>query len=115
MRLFETVEGLDEVYLIMEYAAGGSLDAIIRIRGSLSEPEAQGVFVQVADGLQCVRGDGAVSRRSAPTMLRRYMHQRGVVHRDIKPENIFTTDLVRAPQPRAQQQPLTLANRGRQR
>lgn len=60
VRLFETVEGLDEVYLIMEYAAGGSLDAIIRIRGSLSEPEAQGVFVQVADGLQCVRGDGAV-------------------------------------------------------
>ena len=52
------VEGLDEVYLIMEYACGGSLDTIIRIRGCLSESETQGVFVQVADGLKYVQARG---------------------------------------------------------
>jgi len=57
-------------FLVMELVEGGELfDLIVRSK-SLSEPEAQHVFLQILEGVG-------------------YMHARGVIHRDLKPENIL--------------------------
>jgi serine/threonine protein kinase len=59
-------------YIVMEYAAGGSLRALIeRQQGQpLDLPQAVKLLAQLADALQ-------------------YAHEQGIVHRDLKPENIL--------------------------
>ena len=59
-------------YIVMEYLAGGSLEAWLEARGLLPVDEAVRVAAQIADGLG-------------------YAHQQGVVHCDLKPANILFT------------------------
>jgi len=57
-------------FLVMEYAAGGSLRARLRREHRLSEPECRRLGAEVAKGLA-------------------YAHRRDFVHRDIKPGNVL--------------------------
>ncbi|CAG0912880.1 unnamed protein product [Notodromas monacha] len=70
IRLFQVVETLSRIHLIMEYAGGGELFAYITNKGKLSEDESKVIFSQLVS---------AVS----------YMHGNNMVHRDIKAENVF--------------------------
>ncbi|CAM9505169.1 unnamed protein product, partial [Choristocarpus tenellus] len=70
VELYEVVDSLDKVYLIMEVADGGELFDYIVSHHRLQERKACNFFHQVVDGVD-------------------YLHQRGVTHRDLKPENIL--------------------------
>lgn len=70
LRLFYYFEDSQKVYLLLEYANGGSLFSHLRKKGKLKEDEAAPLFVDVVSALD-------------------YLHKRGIVHRDLKPENIL--------------------------
>jgi len=70
LRLHYYFENAEMVYLLLEYAGGGSLFSYLRKKGKLPELEAAPIFVGVAKALN-------------------YMHRHNVVHRDLKPENIL--------------------------
>lgn len=59
-------------FLVMEYIAGSSLDAVVQKHGRLSVLHACNYIRQAAAGLQ-------------------HAHEQGMVHRDIKPQNIMLT------------------------
>jgi eukaryotic-like serine/threonine-protein kinase len=65
-------EHKSRMYLVMEFAEGQSLRAIIGRRKRLPVGEALDIARQVCRALV-------------------YMHQRGIVHRDLKPENVLVT------------------------
>ena len=67
---FQQEEGTG--YLLMEYAKGINLDDFLRRGGRLTEQEAVGIAVQLAEGLRYLHGQ--------PT---------GILFRDIKPGNII--------------------------
>jgi serine/threonine protein kinase len=59
------------LFILMEYAAHGSLDAVVRKFGNaLSDDAVWYFFLSVLRGL-------------------RHLHERGILHRDIKPENVL--------------------------
>ncbi len=60
-------------YLVMPYAAHGSLADLLNKKGALSPEEAGILLEQIASALQ-------------------FAHERGVLHRDIKPSNILLRD-----------------------
>jgi len=71
--LYDYLEQEKELFLIMEYAPGQSLDSYIhQITGPIPEQKTIYFFEQILDGFA-------------------YAHQKGVVHRDIKPSNIIVT------------------------
>ncbi|XP_006167744.1 MAP/microtubule affinity-regulating kinase 4-like [Tupaia chinensis] len=70
LRMVEMVDTDHALYLVMEYARGGSLQDHLTLNGPLGEEEARGIFLQVAEALQ-------------------YCHRQGVAHRDLKPANIL--------------------------
>src|SRR5579864_8732303 len=65
-------ESKSRMYLVMEFAEGNSLRAIIGRRKRLPALEALDIARQICRALA-------------------YMHQQGIVHRDLKPENVLIT------------------------
>ena len=74
VRVLELVEDDGGLAIAMQYAPGGSLEALLAARGALTAGELVAVAAPVADALASA-------------------HRRGVLHRDVKPANIlFTSD-----------------------
>jgi serine/threonine protein kinase len=59
-----------QLYMIVDYLEGASLQAVLRQEGHLSLPRALRLFLPLCDAIG-------------------YLHNEGQVHRDIKPENIM--------------------------
>ncbi|MFA0731318.1 MAG: hypothetical protein BKPUNTRY_000853 [Candidatus Fervidibacter sp.] len=57
-------------YMVMDFVAGETLEALVKRRGRLSWQEAQPLFSQLVAAIA-------------------FLHQHGIVHRDIKPANII--------------------------
>lgn len=70
IRLYEVMENLSKIYLVMEYASGGELFHKISNDGRFPEEEAKPLFAQVTSALD-------------------HMHSHNIIHRDIKAENVF--------------------------
>ncbi|GAA55553.1 serine/threonine-protein kinase NIM1 [Clonorchis sinensis] len=76
IRLYEVVETLTRLHLVMEYVAGGDLNKRIARYGKFSEPEAKIIFAQLVSAVN-------------------HLHEKNIFHRDIKADNILFTS--RAP------------------
>lgn len=63
----------EELYMVLEFVRGETLDSILTKRGALPAEEAIPVFCQVLDGID-------------------HAHELGIVHRDIKPANMMLTE-----------------------
>eukprot|EP00794_Sanderia_malayensis_P008191 gene8191-9069_t len=74
IRLYEVIETITKLYMIIEYASGGELFHKILNEGKLPERLAKKYFSQVVSAVQ-------------------HMHDSGVIHRDIKAENVFLSNL----------------------
>ncbi len=63
----------DELYMVLEYVRGETLDEMMTRRGVLTADEVMPAFCQILDGIN-------------------HAHTVGIIHRDIKPANIVVTD-----------------------
>jgi len=63
----------DELYMVLEYVRGETLDEIMQRRGALTAEEVMPAFCQILDGIN-------------------HAHTVGIIHRDIKPANIVMTE-----------------------
>lgn len=78
IRLFEVIETLTKLHLVMEFANGGELFTKISTEGKLSEKTTKRMFSQIVAALD-------------------HMHKHNIIHRDLKAENVFVagTNLVK--------------------
>lgn len=63
----------DELYMVLEYVRGETLDEIMTRNGALSAEQVIPAFCQILDGIN-------------------HAHEVGIIHRDIKPANIVMTE-----------------------
>ncbi|CAD8125703.1 unnamed protein product [Paramecium sonneborni] len=70
IQIYEIVQTVHSLYLIMEYAPGGELFEVIIRNQRLNEKESAEYLMQILSGVQ-------------------YMHDNYVMHRDLKPENLL--------------------------
>ncbi|GFS48469.1 hypothetical protein TNCV_2297831 [Trichonephila clavipes] len=70
IRIYEVLETLSRIYLVMEYANGGELFHRISQHGSFNEKAARPLFAQITAAVD-------------------HMHLHNIVHRDLKAENVF--------------------------
>ena len=70
IKLYETFETEQNIYLVFEFAENGTLFNKIKSEGHFSECKAREYFHQIIDALE-------------------FIHSQKVVHRDLKPENIL--------------------------
>jgi serine/threonine-protein kinase len=61
-----------DLFMVMEYVPGRTLDATLRAGGALKSPEAVTLFAQILDGIG-------------------HAHAQGIIHRDLKPANVMLT------------------------
>lgn len=69
IRLYEVVETLSRLHLVMEYAGGGELFGKISTEGKLSEPESKLIFSQIVSAVKHMVSGGAPTppARGGPT------------------------------------------------
>lgn len=73
VQLYDVIESLDNIYIVMELVSFGTLKEHLKTRGRLSESEARNIIKGIVDALD-------------------YLGKFGIVHRDLKPNNILMTD-----------------------
>lgn len=69
----DALEWSENLYLVMEYASGKDLNAIVRDQGPLPTESAVAVIFEIAKALE-------------------FAHKKGIIHRDVKPANILLAD-----------------------
>lgn len=70
--LYSLLRQGDELFMVLEYVRGETLDQILHRRGALPEDDAIPIFCQALDGIN-------------------HAHELGIVHRDVKPGNMILT------------------------
>ncbi|KAL3311243.1 G2-specific protein kinase nim-1 [Cichlidogyrus casuarinus] len=80
VRLYEVIENLTKLHLVMEYAAGGNLYHWICTNGVFNELETKFLFSQIVAAVN-------------------HMHEMNIVHRDIKGDNILFARKLPPPKP----------------
>ncbi|XP_014521602.1 serine/threonine-protein kinase ATG1a isoform X2 [Vigna radiata var. radiata] len=78
VRLFETIQTNDRIYLVLEYCAGGDLAVYIQRHGKVSETVARHFMRQLAAGLQVLQ-------------------EKNLIHRDLKPQNLLLATTAATP------------------
>lgn len=73
VRLEETFQDEENLWIVMEYMSGGELRGVLRREGSFSEDQTRRIITQLLLALE-------------------FIHQRGFVHRDLKPENCLLSE-----------------------
>ncbi|KAH9599396.1 Protein kinase domain [Trypanosoma melophagium] len=73
VRLEETFQDDEHLWIVMEYMPGGELQRALRRDGYFSESQARRITTQLLLALE-------------------FIHQKGIVHRDLKPENCLLSE-----------------------
>ena len=68
--MLQVIDSKDELFIVLEYCAGGELFSSLIHHGKASEPLARQYFREILQGVQ-------------------YLHSQSIIHRDLKPENIL--------------------------